>query len=195
MKKLLLLCFVLLPLLIRAQSSEHHITYITKDSLPRKLFENWKFLAADSPAMALPEYNDTTWELVSSQLWLKENPKKESEKFNGIGWLRLNVRIDSSLVNVPLALEVTHYGASEIYVDGSKIMSYGNIKGKDSSVYYDPQRVPLVFYVHAAGLHVIAVRYANYNSLQNSKTYSGPEGNLVFRFEDVRCFHGFDHEV
>ncbi len=171
MKKLLLLCFVLLPLLMEAQTAEHFVTYITIDSLPKILNDNWRFRAADAPAMASPDFNDSTWEITSSRLILKNVPKKESEKFNGVGWIRLHIIIDSSLVNLPIALDMTHPGASEIYLDGKLVTSYGSINSKDSSVYFDHQETPFIIYFQSAGSHLIAVRYANYNALRNNSEY------------------------
>ncbi len=93
------------------------------------------------------------------------DPHKAHLGFNGIAWFRKHIEIDSTLVNIPLALAMTHFGASEIYVDGKLVASFGKIAGNGSSEYLNPQNIPFIIVLPQAGKHVIAVRYANFNTL------------------------------
>jgi class 3 adenylate cyclase len=101
--------------------------------------------------------------------------------FNGLAWFRLKFNIDTSLVSIPLDLELNHYGASEIYIDGKLIHKYGEINKPDFCVYYDPQDVPLVFSFNKSGLHLIAIRYANYHAIRNYKLYDDPMAGFEIR--------------
>ena len=132
-------------------------------------------------AMAAKDYDDSKWEITRPAIRYRQNANKTSDTFSSICWLRFHFRADSSIVNIPLALRVTHYGASEIYLDGKKIAGYGITTG-DSLDYYDPQEVPLVMSVPDTGIHVLAVRYANYeaklNALRQHRTLAGPKMSL-----------------
>src|SRR5690606_3645088 len=72
----------------------------------------WQFKAGDDVTWAHLEIDDWDWESVSTLLGPNQLPLIE---WNGIGWFRLLIEVDESLVGVPLALDVnTQSGASEI---------------------------------------------------------------------------------
>ncbi len=144
---------------------------LTSDSLdryPNYITKNWKFSEGDDSAMALLTYNDNHWKVVRPSMEFSDTAKTT---FNGIGWFRLHFVADSSVTGKPLAITITHAGASAIYIDGKLIKSYGTINGADSSVYNDPREIPFIFMVKETGEHVLAVRYANYDAEKNFKTY------------------------
>ncbi len=134
------------------------------DSLPVVLLNGWKYSAYDNPAMATADYDDSNWTKQSAYIDISES---RSGFFKGFGWFRYRFAVDSSLVNIPLAISVEHPGASEIYLDGKLIVQYGFINGKDSSVYYNPIKTPEIIYLAKSGDHLFAVRYANYNLGEN----------------------------
>ena len=47
--------------------------------------------------------------------------------WKGIGWFRLYITIDSGLLNKPIALNVIHMGASEVYIDGKLFARFGTV--------------------------------------------------------------------
>src|ERR1051325_8324274 len=98
--------------------------------------------------MALQEYSDSNWKPMRISLPYWEVTKYG---FKGIGWLRLHFTIDSSTAGKPIALMLRQSGASEFYLDGKKLKSFGVINGPDSSVYHNPQRLPYIFTIPAAG--------------------------------------------
>ncbi len=142
---------------------------LTNDSSSSYLLEKWRFKEADSPAMALPGYDDSKWETIYSTLRIGNFPKSASDSFNSIGWFRYSFVADSSLVGIPLAITLTQYGASQIYLDGKTVDTFGVIKDKKNTVYFDPQQAPVALVINNAGRHVIAVRFANFNAQKNAK--------------------------
>lgn len=118
--------------------------------------KQWLFSPNDSLDMAKPDYDDKNWKLVYPE-------DIDSSELNGIGWFRLSFTVDSSWLNTPLAFSLSQKGASEIYLDGKKIKSFGLIKGKDSTTYYNPQRTPFVVTINTVGKHVLAIRYARFH--------------------------------
>ena len=189
MNRIIIFLLLLLPFIADAQQSQDHVSVFTKDSfrvayMQYSLENSWRFYEGDDPAMASVNYDDSKWDIVKPSLAITGNAKKgigsktdsgsksgDYSAFSGIGWFRLHIITDSSLNGYPLALKMTHYGASEIFFDGVNIDSFGVIKGRDSTTYEDPQDLPFPLMVSKAGPHVIAVRYAYYNADKNRNTY------------------------
>jgi adenylate cyclase len=180
MKRFAAFLLVLLPALLFGQPTTKTTLMISRDSFEKKgvfsIDENWRFSAGDDSAMAGVDYDDTKWELVNSQLVLRASDKKKYYKFNGVGWFRRDVFVDTNMVNTPLAIGLEHYGASEVYIDGRKLNSYGRVGSKDSVFYYNPKTSPLNLVFPSAGRHIIAIRYVNYNAQENNSLY---ENNMA----------------
>ena len=172
MKRIFVICILLLPFFTNAQPKQAYATHLNKDSLQftYNLEENWKFHTGDDSAFAQQGLDDSQWDSVGRPNMAFHVNKKN--KFTGIGWLRLHIIVDSSLTNRPLALAMTQLGASEIYLDGKLVKKYGVVsKNKDSCQYFNPERVPFTIMFPAAGEHVLAVQYANYNAEKNYNVY------------------------
>lgn len=169
---------VLLIMAVYAQQQLPGVSYITGTSTVR-LEHHWRFMEADSAVFALPEYDDSGWDTVRTGLPASNGGKQHG--FGGIGWFRLRIALDSQALVRPLALAITHWGASEIYLDGKLIQSYGIIDGKEGSAYYDPQNTPFLLPIQDTYVHVLAVRYANYEASRNYRVYwTGSAGFEAF---------------
>lgn len=144
------------PLLkLSDMSAEEKIIYLS---------DVWLFNAGDDSQWAEPAYIDTSWQKVSTYLSPSELPFID---WNGIGWFRIHLKVDSSLVNYPLALVVQqHNGASQVFLDGKLISEIGSVASTRGN--YKAERdlspIPLVF--SDTSEHVIAVRYANFETEQ-----------------------------
>src|SRR5712671_6645538 len=172
MKKIGAVVFILCSLTVYSQDIQSNELLLTNDSLTSAQYyipSHWKFIEADDSVMALPSYSDSGWkEITNTTLRIADTTAKP---FNGIGWFRLYFITDSTVAGKPLAMTISHFGASEIYIDGTLIKSFGKINGADSSEYYRPTEVPFIFLAPSAGEHVLAVRYANYDAQRNYKKY------------------------
>lgn len=148
------------------------------------LSDVWLFNSGDDLRWAAPALVDTSWQQVSTYLGPSELPFID---WNGTGWFRMHIRVDSSLVNYPLALIIQqHNGASQIYFDGELISEIGKVGGSAAS--YRAQReftpIPIVFPDTSA--HVLAVRYSNYESqYYNQFSDLGFTGGFRFLLGDL----------
>ncbi|MCH8981649.1 hypothetical protein IH922_06495, partial [candidate division KSB1 bacterium] len=111
----------------------------------------WKYHPGDNEEWADPEFDDTSWELVRPGLKPNELPKSG---WQGVGWFRLHIVIDSTLFNKPLGLSISQAGASQLYLDGTLIYTFGEHSD-------DWTGVPKVLSFDGKKRHVIAVRYSN----------------------------------
>ncbi len=123
----------------------------------------WRYSPGDDTLRADPNYDDSEWELVDP--WMDMlNP--EAEKWNGIGWFRKVIKIDSTLLNKTFGAYIHQDGASEIFLNGKRIFTFGKVSdNKADEEFFDPSNTPFVFSFDTSTVYTIAVRYSNHSHL------------------------------
>ncbi|MDP4115892.1 MAG: SpoIIE family protein phosphatase, partial [Bacteroidota bacterium] len=153
--------------------------FLSKDSFNSKKFTHllglWNLYVQDNPVYASPDYADSGFSKAASLL-----DKKTLAQINwqGKGWLRAIIWVDSSLWNKQIALCIRQTGASEVYLNGKEIISIGKIgkNGSDSKYQTDPS-----WHMITLGngyRQVLAVRFANYDISEFNKL-EYPGGFLI----------------
>jgi two-component system NtrC family sensor kinase len=120
------------------------------------LLSGWKFHAGDNPGWREPEIDDNEWQSVNPGVDVSDfKPLKDA----GTGWLRLHIKVGSDLAGRILALQISQYSASEIYLNGKSIARYGYVStdGK-STVGYVTSKKPFIIKLVPGKENVIAVR-------------------------------------
>ncbi len=124
--------------------------------------------------------DDSSWPLILSALPIVNDTATGG--FKGIGWLRLHFVLDSSAASRTLALRLKQDGASEIYLDGKLLRTYGRLLPADSAEYINPHELPLSLPTLQQGPHLLAIRYANWAYRHNAKRHNafnpGPRVSL-----------------
>jgi len=162
----------------------------------------WLFMPGDSLAWASPDYNDSAWELASTNLTQSDLPFIEWE---GIGWFRKTFHVSPELREKPVALLIDrHFGASEIYLNGVKIHELGVFSTSPSRVQAYSKNNPLVIVFPDKEEHVIAVRFINpdiaetgghmdYNGfrflLADWETYQGSHFSFIAEWTSRNMFY------
>jgi serine phosphatase RsbU (regulator of sigma subunit) len=124
--------------------------------------DQWLYQAGDSIHWANPGYDDSNWESVSTLLGPNQLPLMT---WNGIGWFRLVLDVDSTLVGVPLGIDIpVQNGASEIYLNGALLYSYGIVSSDSTRESFSVDRSPKSIVFTQSGLNVLAVRYSNHKA-------------------------------
>ncbi len=136
----------------------------------------WKYRAGDDAAWSAKDFDDADWKTVTNDE-INADTAKTLENWNGRAWFRLKINVDESLVGKPLAWRVWHWGASEIYVDGKPVQSYGAINADGGDVEYNPRGLYFPFAFENAGTYTIAVRY----SFQAMSNFEGGAGAWLMR--------------
>ncbi|MBS1734552.1 MAG: histidine kinase [Bacteroidetes bacterium] len=134
-----------------------------------EITEGWKYHPGDKGDAAnnwtKPGFDDSNWETVKPKLLIDSLPKSG---WNGIGWFRLRLVVDPELLNKPICFNILHAGASELYIDGKLLASFGKVghsiqtedgfnaltKLPQLNVFKEPE-------------HIIAIRYSGFHVLQN----------------------------
>jgi signal transduction histidine kinase len=120
------------------------------------LNQGWKYQAGDSAQWASVNYHDDQWPSIDPTKDIHELPELIPGQ---IGWFRLRFKIDSA-VERNLGMIMQCSGASEFYLDGKRIHSFGTISNNsDQIVAYDPLLKPVPLIVPSGSDHVLAVRY------------------------------------
>ncbi|MFN2454703.1 MAG: SpoIIE family protein phosphatase [Pyrinomonadaceae bacterium] len=121
----------------------------------------WKYHAGDDARWADPQFDDSSWEIINStRLPIERLPKSG---WQGIGWFRLRVRLDGTAADVPLVFEMSHWGASEIFVDGVLVKRFGVVGARSAKTEqaYNPNKTQSRIALGSTGGHLIAVRHSS----------------------------------
>jgi serine phosphatase RsbU (regulator of sigma subunit) len=191
-KNIISLILYLLVLTLNSYSQNKDTHFITADSLVSTEFflgrwdkADWHYKAGDDLSWALPEYNHSDWDTVTS--WL-EIGKFDQSKWKGVAWLRFVFEIDSSLKGKAVGFKMHHDGASEIYLNGKKVLTFGEFgKTVDEEKPYDPNFFPTTISLDTSSVYTMAVRISNQNAEKYKYLYNkfiGHIGFSIFLFEN-----------
>jgi serine phosphatase RsbU (regulator of sigma subunit) len=127
--------------------------------------KNWRFVIGDNSIWSNPKFNDSKWDSVCLPISLAEF---EDNSFKGNLWLRSTFEIKESQASHPLSLVIKQYGASEVFIDGKLVYSFGKVSiSMSEEENYNPNGIPFSFTIDSAGKHVIAVRFSNHEFLHD----------------------------
>ncbi len=175
--RLLLLTIFLLGLVLTARAQSVQTLAVTADSLADDqkiaLDEGWKYQFGDDAAWAQPNFDDSGW---------KTKNNISLDDWRGIAWARIRLNVADDLAGVPLNLEMRHWGASEIYLDGKLVGGFGTVGrtlAEEKSLQPNWMPLPVVF---SGGEHTIAVRYSN----QNAADVHSVIGALIKNADGIR---------
>ncbi|MDD1750542.1 MAG: hypothetical protein LUO89_11790, partial [Methanothrix sp.] len=123
--------------------------------------ENWRYQTGDNRDWARADFDDRQWNIAYARL---TNDQKPETGWNGIGWFRTRLVVDSSLWGVPLGLRMNQTGASEMYLDGIVLYRFGTVGSakEGEKAFLDRNIKPIVFKENEA--HLLAIRYSNFST-------------------------------
>ena len=135
------------------------------------LTSGWRLATNDDTAIALPDFDDSQLPIVSASLDGASDSEYTFRSFNGIVWLRKHIRVDTSILNKPLAVVIKHFGASEFYVDGKRVFALGIIGDRNTTLYHYARNESFILSFSSPGIHTFAMRYANFDAIRNEKMF------------------------
>jgi len=139
-------------------------TVLSLDRMQKKagfieLFENWRYHFGDDSAWANPDYDDHDWKIVDPMLPPNEYPHID---WQGIGWFRVHLKVDSSLWDTPLSIFIRQSGASEVYLNGKLLYQFGTVGNSKTSEVIFSERNPRSILFDSQINQVLAIRYSNF---------------------------------
>ncbi|HWD86757.1 MAG TPA: ATP-binding protein [Mucilaginibacter sp.] len=158
MKKIYLHAFLLFIITTSSFAQTAHVFNLNKLSQRDTLVSGWVFHAGDNADWSKPDADDKGWKAVDPSIDVAHFAELKNA---GIGWLRVHVRVDSSLANKTLAVSITQYTASEIYLNGTPLVKYGIVSANPAKVEgYLPSKQPFIMKLVPGKDNIIAVRIA-----------------------------------
>ncbi|MBD3627478.1 ATP-binding protein [Cyclobacterium sp.] len=122
------------------------------------LNQSWKFHPGDNPSWADPNFDDSNWEPIDPTTDIHYLTDLRAAE---IGWFRLHLDVDTSLLNIPLAMIIFQRGASEIYLNGKLIHSLGQVsQNPNEEVIFNPNFSPYSFQFEDQTDQVLSVRFS-----------------------------------
>ena len=156
-------------------------TFINGDSLNTKDVtdvKGWDFHPGDDSTWALPTFNSVGWDTVDSRLNIDSI---KANYWTGIGWFRKTIVIDSSLLHKEIGVVLSHYGASELYVNGKEISKYGIVTDSpDKEIIYHENVKPILVRLDSILSYTLAVRFSNHSALAHTYLYPRITKNIGF---------------
>jgi two-component system, NtrC family, sensor kinase len=120
----------------------------------------WRYHSGDTTSWAEVAFDDKQWPTVNAQ-FLRDLSGKPLP-WIGLGWFRKRFIVPDSLRGRAIALQMGHFGASEIYLDGKLMLSYGRVgKTLDEEQIFAPRK-PVLLSLDSQATHVLAIRYSNH---------------------------------
>jgi two-component system NtrC family sensor kinase len=123
------------------------------------LNSGWKFQAGDNPEWSKPGMDDSKWQSVTLSDYDIYIPQLKNKD---IGWFRVNLLIDSSLLKSELAIQFSQLGASEIYLNGKLFQQFGFIKSPLNFKNFNPANKPFLLPGNTGNKINIAIRFASH---------------------------------
>lgn len=160
--RLILFLGILCPISVSAQT----VVSLSQSLLNRvgevELSEPWLATSGDNFNWIDSEFDYSSWGKVSAIL----NPEDLQQlNWKGYGWFKKVIQIDSSLIGIPLLLNVTrHNGASQIYLDEAMLLRVGDfsILPADEQISSTPSKQ--FFQLDDTLEHVLTVRFSNHGA-------------------------------
>lgn len=133
---------------------------------PSLFLENWRYRSGDDPAWADPRMDDRDWITATTLLPAANLPGGD---WPGVGWFRIHLVVDSSMVGYPLGLSVWQSGRSRLYLDGDSIWTIEAGSGEQTGL-------PKAVVFTRPGAHLLALRHAttDMNRFHAAGYYGGP---------------------
>lgn len=144
---------------------ELHPDMLLNDEKIIYIADRWKFMPGDNLEWASSEYDDSEWDIVSTNLTEADLSFTE---WQGIGWFRMDFHVHEDLKGKPIALIIDrHLGASEIYLDGSKINELGTFSTDSHEVSNYRRESPIAIVFNDQEIQTLAVRFINPNVVES----------------------------
>jgi serine phosphatase RsbU (regulator of sigma subunit) len=144
----------------------------------------WRYHKGDDPSWASPLMDDSSWKLINPELSFDS---LEQGTFESIGWFRLHIIADTTLLEQALGLQLTQSGASEVFLDGRLLHRFGsiNVAEPEKEEHFDPQYIPVDILFRGKQEHLLAIRYANARALADYQGKHITEGGFRLKFSQL----------
>ncbi len=157
------------------------------DSIPNELVLSglWRYHEGDNIQWASPAVDDDKWSTLHSYL-----NESELKQFKGIGWFRIHLKVSSALFHKTFAIKMSEDGASEVYLNGKLVHSFGTVSATGNESPFDPTHGSYFIQLSGDTSQVIAVRYTAWKALARGLDQPG----FTISIQNVSMVNGKEKE-
>ena len=123
--------------------------------------EGWKFKQGHDPAYSSADYSDADWQKLNpTQL----TPEMEDKDGKVEGWFRIKIKLEESLGSEQFYLNRQLWSATDVFLDGKKVISFGNTGAFDTPFKeFNPEsKMPVPIELKTGQEYILAVHIVNY---------------------------------
>ncbi len=136
--------------------------------------DGWVFKAGTNPNYALPNTKLVGWKKMKPT---ELTAKMADTKGKIEGWFRLKIKLDSTFGNMPLGFRRNLWAASDLYIDGRLVYSFGNTNPYQA---FNPTRKhPIPVNLTVGEIHTIALHVVDYETTFTQREIRLKPHNLV----------------
>ncbi len=194
----LLVCIIFCIILALPVASQTPQNLLTLHSIENSTLQNspdymWRYNLGDTSDWATPQFDDSHWPQIPNSLITSYKEVFSNQK---IGWFRLSITPDSSIIGVPLYLAIYQTCAVQVYINGSLHLENGTPSG-DVEIeecicnWETPLTKPFIFTKDST--YSIAVRYSYHAGLLNSRELHPKGFHLHFITPSTKTRLSADH--
>ncbi len=134
-------------------------SFTTTDEV--QLNQGWRATTGDNFRWIEGDYNFEDWLPVNTSLDIVTLRELE---WDGFGWFKLNLKVDSSLVNQPIFIAFTqHNGASQVYLNDILQFQQGTFSILEDDHQSLKTSIPQLIQFEDTNTHVLSVRFSNHD--------------------------------
>jgi len=122
--------------------------------------DGWLFKQGTSPGWSNPNIDTDDWQKLNPT---ELSPEFEDETGRNEGWFRIKIRLDKSFEGMSLGVDRELWMATDIYVNGTLIHSFGDI-GNPYTAYNPILKYPIPIELEPEKDYVIAIHFVDYES-------------------------------
>ncbi len=122
--------------------------------------DGWIFKQGHDPNWANPDIDLSGWQTMNPTAL---NPEMEDEDGRIEGWFRINIRLNESLQNIPFYLSRSLWAATDIYLDGKLLHSFGDA-GNPYAAFNPILKYPVPVDMVVGKEYLLAIHFVDYES-------------------------------
>ena len=149
---------------------------------------DWRFHPGDDPSWSDPAFDDSSWVEVDPF----DPASLSAAGWEGLGWFRLHLRVDSSLLEKPVGLFFQQSGACDVFLNGKYLYSKGKVGRTDAEeeVYIQSYGPPETIVFDRSVEQVLVFRYSNHNPDRSTLAILPPGFKVAFqRLDEARSYY------
>jgi len=157
---------------------------LTANAIALGNVNGWIFKEGNNLAWAQKEIDVSGWKRMKPSQ-LSEKMVDKSGKLEG--WFRIRILLDTAFGNTPLDFFMNAWAASEAYVDGKLLYTFGNTgaNGQPFTEYNPTYKLPIALNIEKGNQHILAIHLVDFLSPLPPYNLKSKDQNRISSFISI----------